>query len=138
MDLKDIRILLADDNEFVRRAICSVLQVDANFRIICEVGDGVEAIEKSRELQPDVVLLDVSMPQIGGFEAARQILTVAPQTEIVLLTEHAVAEMARAALDQGIRGYVIKSDAAQELGVAIRTVIQRERYTSAGLAVQRK
>lgn len=138
MNLKDIRILLADDNEFVRRAICSVLRMDANFRIICEVGDGVEAIEKAKELQPDVVLLDVSMPQIGGFEAARQILTVAPQTEIVLLTEHAVAEMARAALDRGIRGYVIKSQAAQELGVAIRTVIQRKQYVSTGLAVQGK
>ncbi len=136
--MKDIRILLADDNEFVRRAICSVLQMDADFRIVCEVGDGLEAIEKSKELQPDVVLLDISMPQIGGFEAARQILTVAPQTEIVLLTEHAVAEMARAALDLGIRGYVIKSDAAQELGVAIRTVIRQEKYVSPGLAVQRK
>ncbi len=136
--MKDIRILLADDNEFVRRAICSVLQMDAEFRIICEVADGFEAIEKSRELQPDVALLDISMPQIGGLEAARQILSAMPQTEIILLTEHAVPEMAQAALDRGIRGYVIKSDAAQELGIAIRTVTRRERYISAGLVTHRK
>ncbi len=131
--MKDIRILLADDNEFVRRAICSVLRVDPNFRIICEVADGLEAIEKSKDLQPDVVLLDVSMPQMGGFEAARQILIVAPKSEIVLLTEHAVAEMARTALDRGIKGYVIKSNAAQELSDAIRAVNQQKQYVSAGL-----
>ena len=136
--MKDIRILLADDNEFVRRAICSVLKLDPDFRVICEVADGLEAIEKSKELQPDVVLLDVSMPQMGGFEAARQILTVAPQAEIVLLTEHAVAEMAQAAFKQGISGYVIKSDAAKDLADAVRAVIQRKQYVSAGLAAQRK
>lgn len=134
--MNQIRILLADDNEFVRRAICGVLQLDPAFRVICEVADGREAIEQSKELQPDVVLLDVSMPQLGGFEAARLILTVAPQTEIVLLTEHAVAEMARTALNQGIRGYVIKSDAAKDLAEAVRTVMQRKQYVSAGLAVQ--
>ena len=134
--MKDIRILLADDNEFVRRAICGVLQQDANFRIICEVADGVEAIAQSKELQPDVVLLDVSMPQMGGFEAARQILTVAPKTEIILLTEYAVAEMARTALNQGIRGYVIKSNAATDLADAVRAVIQQKQYVSASLAVQ--
>jgi DNA-binding NarL/FixJ family response regulator len=112
--------------------------MDADFRIICEVADGLEAIEKSKELQPDVALLDISMPQMGGFEAARQILAAAPQTEIILLTEHAVSEMAQAALDRGIRGYVIKSDAAQELGIAIRTVIRQKSYVSAGLVVQGK
>ncbi len=136
--MKDIRILLADDNEFVRRAICSVLQVDADFRVICEVAGGLEAIEKSKELRPDVALLDISMPQMGGFEAARQILGAAPQTEIILLTEHAVSAMAQAALDLGIRGYVIKSNAAQELGVAIRTVIRQKSYVSAGLVAQGK
>lgn len=136
--MKDIRILLADDNEFVRHAIVGVLQMDADFRIICEVADGLEALEKSKQLQPDVALLDISMPQMGGFEAARQILAAAPQTEIILLTEHAVSEMAQAALDRGIRGYVIKSNAAQELGTAIRTVARRERYISAGLVAQRK
>ncbi|MGH9529489.1 MAG: response regulator [Terriglobales bacterium] len=132
--MKDIQILVADDNEFVRRAIRSVLELYPDFHIICEATDGLDAIEKSKELHPNVVLLDVSMPQIGGFEAARQILTASHQTEIVLLTEHAVAEMAQNAFDRGIRGYVIKSDAAKELAVAIRTVVQQGRYVSAGLS----
>ena len=72
------------------------------------------------------------------FEAARQILTVAPRTEIVLLTEYAVAEMARTALNQGIRGYVIKSDAAKDLADAVRAVMQRKQYVSAGLTAQGK
>jgi len=134
--LKDIQILLADDNEFVRRAIRSVLQMEPDFKIICEVANGVEAIEGSAKLQPAVVLLDVSMPGIGGLEAARQILKAAPNTEIVLLTEHAVAEMAHTALSIGIRGYVIKSDAAKDLAVAIRTVIQKKQYVSSGIAVE--
>ena len=134
--LKDIKILLADDNEFVRRAIRSVLQLEPDFKIIYEAVDGVEALDKSAKLQPAVVLMDVSMPGIGGLEAARQILQAGPNTEIVLLTEHAVAEMAHTALSMGIRGFVIKSDAAKDLADAIRTVIQKKQYVSSGLAVE--
>jgi DNA-binding NarL/FixJ family response regulator len=131
--LKEIQILVADDNEFVRRAIRSVLQLDPDFKIIREAADGVEAVNASAKLLPAVVLMDVNMPGIGGLEAARQILDVAPKTEIILLTEHAVAEMAHTALSMGIRGYVIKSDAAKDLPDAIRTVIQKKQYISPGL-----
>jgi DNA-binding NarL/FixJ family response regulator len=131
--LKDIQILVADDNKFVRRAIRSVLQMETDFEIICEAANGVEAVEESAKLQPAVVLMDVSMPGIGGLEAARQILEGSPNTEIILLTEHAVAEMAHTALSMGIRGYVIKSDAAKDLPDAIRTVIQKKKYVSSGL-----
>jgi two-component system invasion response regulator UvrY len=134
--LKDIQILVADDNEFVRRAIRNVLQTETDFKIVCEAADGVEAIEQSAKLQPAVVLMDVNMPGIGGLEAARRILEKAPTTEIVLLTEHAITEMARTALSLGIRGYVIKSDAAKDLARAVRTVIRREQYVSSGLALQ--
>jgi DNA-binding NarL/FixJ family response regulator len=134
--LKEIQILVADDNEFVRRAIRSVLQLEPDFNIICEAADGVAAVDESIKLLPTVVLMDVSMPGIGGLEAARQILKVAPHTEIVLLTEHAVAEMAHTALSMGIHGYVIKSDAAKDLADAIRTVIQKKQYVSSGLAVE--
>jgi DNA-binding NarL/FixJ family response regulator len=72
--LKDIQILVADDNEFVRRAIRSSLQLEPDFKIICEAADGVEAIDESAKLLPAVVLMDVSMPGIGGLEAACQIL----------------------------------------------------------------
>ena len=133
--LKEIAILVADDNEFVRRAVCGVLRMDPDFRVICEAASGMEAVDKAKELQPHVVLLDVSMPQLSGFEAARQILAALPQVEIILLTEHAVAEMARAALDAGVRGYVIKSDAATELGDAVRAVMRKERYISSALPV---
>ena len=134
--MKEIQILVADDNEFVRRAIRTVLQLEPDFKIICEAPNGAEAIDGSAKLQPAVVLMDVSMPGIGGLEAARQILKVAPNTEIVLLTEHAVAEMAHTALSMGIRGYVIKSDAAKDLADAIRTVIQKKQYVSSGLPLQ--
>ena len=134
--MKDIHILVADDNEFVRRAIRSVLQMEHDFKIICEAADGVAAIDEAAKLLPAVVVMDVSMPGIGGLEAARQIFEVSPSTEIVLLTEHAITEMARTALSMGIRGYVIKSDAAKDLPDAIRTVIQKKRYVSPGLPVQ--
>jgi DNA-binding NarL/FixJ family response regulator len=131
--LKELQILVADDNEFVRRAIRSVLQIETDFKIICEARHGVEAIEKSAKLLPAIVLMDISMPGIGGLEAARQVLEVAPNAEIILLTEHAVTEMAHTALSMGIRGYVIKSDAAKDLPDAIRTVIQKKQYVSPGL-----
>jgi DNA-binding NarL/FixJ family response regulator len=134
--LKDIQILVADDNEFVRRAIRSVLQLEPDFKIIYEATGGIEAIDQAAKLLPAVVLMDVSMPGIGGLEAARQILEAAPNTDIVLLTEHAVTEMAHTALSRGIRGYVIKSDAAKDLPDAIRTVIQKKQYVSPGLPVQ--
>jgi DNA-binding NarL/FixJ family response regulator len=135
--VNQIQILVADDHEFVRRAICGVLRTEPDFRILCEVKDGAEAIRKSKEMQPDVVVLDVSMPEPGGFEAARQILAVAPKTEIILLTEHAVTEMARAALKSGIRGYVVKSNAAKDLVNAVRAVIRHEQYVSPTLEVTR-
>jgi two-component system response regulator DesR len=131
--LKRIKILLADDNEFVRRAVRSVLQIQPEFEVIYEAANGDEAAEKSRELQPNVVLLDVSMPAIGGFDAARRILEFAPGCEIIMLTEHAVPDMARAALASGIRGYVIKSDAAKDLADAVRTVLQGKQYVSSAL-----
>ena len=133
--MNQIRILVADDNEFVRRAICAVLRKQPDIQILCEVDSGMDAVEKSRALQPDVVILDVSMPELGGFEAARQILAVASKTEVVLLTEHAVAEMARAAMKSGIRGYVVKSDAAKDLVDAVRTVMRQEAYLSPALGV---
>jgi DNA-binding NarL/FixJ family response regulator len=134
--LKDIQILVADDNEFVRRAIRSVLRMEPDFKIVYEAKNGIEAIEQAGKLLPNVVLLDVSMPGIGGLEAARQILEAAPNTEIVLLTEHAVTEMARTALSRGIRGYVIKSDAGKDLADAVRTVIQGKQYVSSGLTME--
>lgn len=133
--LKDINILIVDDNEFVRRAICNILRSEPMFRVVCEVADGAEGIQKSKELQPAVVLLDVSMPGMGGFEAAGQILAVSPKSEIVLLTQHAVARMAQAAFANGIRGYVVKSDAATDLVPAVRAAIEHRQFASLGLAL---
>jgi len=131
--VQEITFLIADDNEFVRRAICNVLRTDPDFRIVCEAASGPEAVERAKDLHPAIVLLDVSMPQMGGFDAAREIIAAVPNAEIILLTEHAVAEMARAALDAGIRGYVVKSDAAKELVDAVRAVLQKQQYVSSGL-----
>jgi DNA-binding NarL/FixJ family response regulator len=78
-----LRILVVDDHAAVRRAVCSLLRSQSDFEVVCEAADGLEAIQKAQELRPDVIVLDISMPELNGLQAARQIREVAPQEEIV-------------------------------------------------------
>jgi DNA-binding NarL/FixJ family response regulator len=115
------RVLVVDDHRAVRRAICHLLAGDPSLDVICQTANGEEAIRKAEELQPDLILLDISLPGISGVEAARQIRKVSPDSHIIFVSQHDSLEMVNEALRNG-HGYVTKSDAAQELLKAVRSV----------------
>jgi DNA-binding NarL/FixJ family response regulator len=124
------RILVVDDFAPWRRFVIAKLRENQSLRIIGVVSDGLEAIQRAEELQPDVILLDIGLPKINGIEAARRIRKVAPESKIVFLSVAADLDVARIALSEGGQGYVVKSDADDELFAAVEAVLQGKRFVS--------
>jgi DNA-binding NarL/FixJ family response regulator len=110
-----LRVLVVDDSEVVRRGIGQILQSESDIEIICEAADGADAVRKAREHRPDVVLLDITMPVMNGFEAARRIKQELPSTRILMVSQFDSAPFQREAMAAGASGYVVKSSAASEL-----------------------
>jgi DNA-binding NarL/FixJ family response regulator len=130
-----IRVLVVDDYEHWRRFACSTLQKRAELQVIGEVSDGLEAVQKAQELQPDLILLDIGLPALNGIEAARRIRGCAPDSKILFVSENRSRDIAEAALSTGAGGYVIKSDAAAELLPAVKAVLQGKQFVSASLSL---
>ena len=128
MPTTSVRILFVDDFEPWRRCLCSFLQHRPALQIIDEASDGLEAVEKSRELQPDIVLLDVGLPTLNGIEAARQIREVSPRSRVIFLSENTCPDVVREALRVGGSGYVVKSDAGGDLVAALDAAIANKRF----------
>jgi DNA-binding NarL/FixJ family response regulator len=118
-----VRILIADDHELVRRGLRSILVTRPEWEICGEAADGSDAIEKARELKPDVVLLDITMPHVNGLDAARIIRRDVPQVKVIILSQYDGSEMRARALEAGAQGYVSKSDASRQLLIAIDALI---------------
>ena len=123
-----VRIFIVDDYEPWRRAVCSILQQQKDLEVICESSDGLEAVQKSAELQPDLVLLDIALPNLDGLEVARQVRKVSPGSRILFLTMQDSPEVAQEALMIGALGFVIKLDAARDLLFAVNTVMRNQRF----------
>ena len=121
-----LRILIADDHEVVRRGLCALLQSHEGWEICGDAKDGREAVEKAKQLKPDVVILDVGMPNLNGLAATRQLLQMNPQQKVIVLTITDSDQVIREALDAGARGFVLKSDAARDLVSAVEA-LQRNR-----------
>jgi DNA-binding NarL/FixJ family response regulator len=119
---KKLRILLADDHELVRRGIRDLLNSKRLWKIVGEAADGLEAVEKAKMLKPDIIILDIDMPNLNGLDAAPQIREASPDTKIVVLTLHESGEMVRRALELGAHGYVLKSDLAAGLVTALQEI----------------
>jgi DNA-binding NarL/FixJ family response regulator len=120
--MKRLRILVADDHELVRRGIQELLRARGGWKVVAEAVNGLEAVEKASELKPDVAILDISMPDLDGLQATRQIREAAPGTSVVVLTMHESDQMVRRVLDAGALGYVLKSDLAKHLVKAVKNV----------------
>ena len=119
---KKLRILVADDHELVRRGIRGLLRTRRGWSVIGEAVNGREAIEKVHRLKPDIAILDISMPDLDGLQAARTIREAIPTTKVVVLTMHESDHMVRRVLDAGALGFVLKSDLAKHLVKAVKDV----------------
>lgn len=126
----EINILVVDDIPAVRQYLRKLLSASPGLSIVAEVEDGATAIQKAETINPDIILMDINMPLVNGLEAARQILRLIPAAKIIFLTEHLSPEMLLEALHTGASGYLIKSDMAQELLPAIRSVHDGNTYIS--------
>jgi DNA-binding NarL/FixJ family response regulator len=119
---------VVDDFEPFRRLISSILQSQSDVQVVCEVSDGLAAVQKAQELQPDLILLDIGLPKLNGIEAARQIHKLVPKSRIIFLSQESSADVVKEALSTGAWGYVVKSDAGGELLTAVKTVLGGEKF----------
>jgi DNA-binding NarL/FixJ family response regulator len=125
-----IRILLVDDHPIVRQGLKTLLEGHSGWEVIGEASDGAEAVEKAKDLNPDVMVLDVTMPRMNGLEACRLLRQECPGLEILFVTQHDSPQMMREALEAGARGYVVKSNAARDLLAAVHAVSQHRVFTA--------
>src|SRR4029077_3007360 len=126
-----VRILVVDDFEPWRRSVSLLLREEPELQVVVgEASDGLEAVQKAVELQPDLILLDIGLPRLNGIEAARQIRELVPESKIIFLTQESSAYAVREALSLGARGYVIKIMAASELFTAVEAVLSGETFVS--------
>jgi DNA-binding NarL/FixJ family response regulator len=121
-----VRILIVDDYDFWRYCVVSMLSEHSDFDVVGEGSDGIEAVEMSAELQPDIVLLDLGLPELNGFEAAREIRRVSSDSRIVFLSQMSNRDLIDEARKIGAQGFVSKVDAAVELVPAMRAALSGE------------
>lgn len=122
MKAPTIRVIVVDDSEVVRRGICQILRSESDIEIIGEAADGADAVRKAQEHKPDIVLLDITMPVMDGFDAARRIKHELPSTLILMVSQFDSAPYAREAVAAGASEYIMKSNAATELIPALRRI----------------
>jgi len=127
-----VRILLVDDHPIVRQGLRTLLEGRPGWEVVGEASDGLEALEKVERLQPDVVVIDITMPRMNGLEACRLIQQKSKVSglEVLFVTQHDSPQMMREALDAGARGYVVKSNAARDLLEAVEAVSHHRVFTA--------
>ncbi len=130
MDRKAIRILLADDHNIMRRGLRLLLERQAGFEVVAEAADGREAAERAEATHPDIVVLDIAMPNMSGIEAAQRIRTSLPQAAIVILSMHSDESYVLRALKAGAKGYLLKDSAESDLIDAIKAVSEGKAFFS--------
>jgi len=124
------RILLADDHALMRRGMRSLLEAEEDWEVCGEAATGREAVDLAVKLNPDVAVLDLSMPELNGLEAAKEILQKVPQVEVLIFTMHETEELMREVLASGARGCVLKTDIEQHLVAAVSAALQHSVYFS--------
>jgi len=134
MNPKKITILLADDHSVVRQGFRRILESQADMQIVGEAGNGREAIEQATKLGPDVVVMDVAMPELNGIEATRRLTEHSPRTRVLALSMHKDAVYVREILRAGARGYLLKDAIDADLLAAVRSVARGEAYLSPAIA----
>lgn len=131
--MSTIRVLVVDDFQAWRRFVCSTLQKNPDVQVVGEASDGLEAVHRAKELQPDLIVLDLGLPTLNGIEAARQIRKLTPESKILFLTQESSADVIQAALNSGAQGYVLKARAAIDLLPAVKAILDGRQFVSSGL-----
>ena len=134
LNTASIRVLVVDDYEPWRRFVCSTCQRFPQLRLLGEASDGLEALQKAQELQPDLIVLDIGLPHLNGIQAARRIREASPKSKILFVSENRSLDIVEEALSTGAGGYVVKSDAGNDLWLAVEAVLQGERFVSVSLS----
>jgi DNA-binding NarL/FixJ family response regulator len=128
-----VRVLVVEDHEQFQQFICSTLETSPELQVIGRVSDGLDAVQRAEELQPDLIVLDIGLPTLSGIEAARRIRKLSPQSKIIFLTQESSADVVREALNLGAKGYVLKINAGSELLAAVEAVRWGGEFVGRGL-----
>jgi DNA-binding NarL/FixJ family response regulator len=128
-----LSILIVDDHAVVRRGVRALLESQPGWEVSAEASNGREAVDLAKRLQPDIVVMDLSLPELNGLDATRQILKESPRSEVLVLTMHHSEELARNVLQAGARGYVLKSDADDSLVTAVRNLSRHRPFLSSAV-----
>jgi DNA-binding NarL/FixJ family response regulator len=132
--LMTTRVLLVDDHEVVRRGLRAMIDANEGFEVCGEASDGRTGVKLAKQLKPDIVVMDIAMPQLNGLEATRQILENFPTTQVLILSMHESEQVVSEVIAAGARGYVLKSDAARDLVDALEAVRQNKTFFTSRIA----
>lgn len=136
--MPDIHILVIDDFLQWQRFVIELFETETDLKIIAIASDGLEAVRKAKEIQPDLILMDINLPGMNGYEAMREIRIFSPASKILFVSEHRSCDLIEAAFDAGASGYVLKSDAYSDLILGIRTALLDRRFVSRSLKMLAK
>jgi DNA-binding NarL/FixJ family response regulator len=128
-----LRLVVADDHPLMRRGICGLLEAEPGWEVVAKASNGREAIDAVSKTKPDVLVIDLAMPELNGLTATREILRLFPELGVVLLTMHNTDQSVREVLESGARGYVLKSDAEQDLVAAVKAVAAGKPFFTANI-----
>ena len=134
--MQKIKVLVVDDHTIVRDGICALLALAADIEVVGEAANGMEALEKVRQLTPDVVLMDIAMPIMGGLEATRRIHKESPGAKVLVLTQYDDKEYVFPVIEAGARGFISKTAASSELTSGIRSIHRGDSFLSPSIAIR--
>lgn len=127
---QEIKILIADDHPVFRRGLRMIIEADADLKVVAEAADGAEALNHLRECSPDVVILDVDMPKLGGFEVVREMQKLNLSAEVIFLTMYKDEGLFNQAIDLGVKGYILKDSAIADIVAGIKAAAKGENFIS--------
>jgi len=130
LETSSIQVLVVEDSDEFRKLICAMLGEIPELQIVGEVTDGLQALQRAEELQPDLILLDIGLPSLNGIEVARRILRLSPKSKILFVSQESSADVVRAALGTGVHGYVVKIDVGSELLIGVSAVLRGDKFVS--------
>ncbi|MBI3651279.1 MAG: response regulator transcription factor [Acidobacteria bacterium] len=130
----EYRILIADDHPIFRKGLRQVIETDARLKVVAEADDGIAALELLRQLRPDIAILDIHMPNMSGFELAQAVQQQGIEVAVIFLTMHKAEDLFNAAMDMGVKGYVLKDSAVTDIIGSIKAVLDGQPYISPQLS----